>query len=78
MGSVPPAQSVATLSSQRLLDSIQDGQRLALSWRTALQAMVWSVTASRQYDLEVVQLVGGVTEVTGQESGARAGDPRDR
>lgn len=66
-----PAQSVAKLSSQWLLDTIQDGQRLALSWGTALQAMVWAVTAGRQYDLEVVQLVGGLSsvdaEVTGQE-----------
>jgi len=66
-----PSQTVAKLSSQWLLDSIQDGQRLALSWGTALQAMVWAVTAGRQYDLEVVQLVGGLSsvdaEVTGQE-----------
>ena len=62
---------MAKLSSQWLLDNIQDGQRLALSWGTALQAMVWAVTASRQYDLEVVQLVGGLSSVdagvTGQE-----------
>ncbi|GAS93973.1 uncharacterized protein RMCC_0939 [Mycolicibacterium canariasense] len=66
-----PAQTVSKLSSQWLLDNIQDGQRLALSWGTALQAMVWSVTASRQYDVEVVQLVGGLSAVdagvTGQE-----------
>jgi DNA-binding transcriptional regulator LsrR (DeoR family) len=66
-----PGQTVAKLSSQWLLDNIQDGQRLALSWGTALQAMVWAVTASRQYDLEVVQLVGGLSSVdagvTGQE-----------
>jgi DNA-binding transcriptional regulator LsrR (DeoR family) len=66
-----PAQAVAKLSSQWLLDNIQDGQRLALSWGTALQAMVWSITASQQYDVEVVQLVGGLSsvdaEVTGQE-----------
>ena len=55
-----PAQAVAKLSSRWLLDNVQDGQRLALSWGTALQAMVWSVTASRRYDLEVVQLVGAV------------------
>ncbi|CDO05648.1 sugar-binding transcriptional regulator [Mycolicibacterium cosmeticum] len=66
-----PAQTVSKLSSQWLLDNIQDGQRLALSWGTALQAMVWAVTASRQYDVEVVQLVGGLSAVdagvTGQE-----------
>ena len=66
-----PAQSVAKLSSQWLLDNVQEGQRLALSWGTALQAMVWDVTASQHYDVEVVQLVGGLSsvraEVTGQE-----------
>lgn len=66
-----PSQSVAKLSSQWLLDSVQEGQRVALSWGTALQAMVWDVTASRRYDVEVVQLVGGLSsvkaEVTGQE-----------
>jgi DNA-binding transcriptional regulator LsrR (DeoR family) len=66
-----PAQSVAKLSSRWLLDTVQGGQRLALSWGTALQAMVWAVTATRRYDVEVVQLVGGLSsvdaEVTGQE-----------
>ncbi len=66
-----PSQTVAKLSSQWLLDSIQDGQRLALSWGTALQARVWALSAGRQYDLEVMQLVGGLSsvdaEVTGQE-----------
>ena len=36
-----------------------------------MQAMVWAVTATRRYDVEVVQLVGGLSsvdaEVTGQE-----------
>jgi len=66
-----PAESVAKLSSRWLLDTVQEGQRLALSWGTALQAMVWAVTATRRYDVEVVQLVGGLSsvdaEVTGQE-----------
>ncbi len=66
-----PAQSVAKLSSRWLLDTVEEGQRLALSWGTALQAMVWAVTATRRYDVEVVQLVGGLSsvdaEVTGQE-----------
>lgn len=66
-----PAHSVAKLSSQWLLDTVNEGQRLALSWGTALQAMVWEITATRHYDVEVVQLVGGLSsvdaEVTGQE-----------
>lgn len=66
-----PTSSVAKLSSQWLLDNVNEGQRLALSWGTALQAMVWNTTATRQYEVEVVQLVGGLSsvnaEVTGQE-----------
>jgi len=66
-----PTHSVSKLSSQWLLDNVNEGQRLALSWGTALQAMVWEITASRRYDVEVVQLVGGLSsvdaEVTGQE-----------
>lgn len=66
-----PADAVAKLSSQWLLDNLNEGQRLALSWGTALQAMVWETTAARRYDVEVVQLVGGLSsvnhEVTGQE-----------
>jgi DNA-binding transcriptional regulator LsrR (DeoR family) len=66
-----PTESVAKLSSRWLLDTVHEGQRLALSWGTALQAMVWAVTATRRYDVEVVQLVGGLSsvdaEVTGQE-----------
>lgn len=66
-----PAASMAKLSSQWLLDNINEGQRLALSWGTALQAMVWETTATRRYEVEIVQLVGGLssvkTEVTGQE-----------
>jgi DNA-binding transcriptional regulator LsrR (DeoR family) len=66
-----PASSVAKLSSRWLLDNVNEGQRLALSWGTALQAMVWETTATRRYEVEVVQLVGGLSsvnaEVTGQE-----------
>lgn len=66
-----PAGSVAKLSSQWLLDNVNEGQRIALSWGTALQSMVWETTATRRYEVEVVQLVGGLSsvnaEVTGQE-----------
>ncbi|WP_067473793.1 sugar-binding transcriptional regulator [Nocardia amamiensis] len=66
-----PNDAVAKLSSQWLLDNLNEGERLAVSWGTALQAMVWETTATRRYDVEVVQLVGGLSsvnnEVTGQE-----------
>lgn len=68
---VPALQQVAELASRWLLDFLSDGQRVALSWGTALQAMVWSVTARHPYHVDVVQLVGGLSaiksQVTGQE-----------
>jgi DNA-binding transcriptional regulator LsrR (DeoR family) len=68
---VPALQQVAELASRWLLDFLSDGQRLALSWGSSLQAMVWSTTARHPYHVDVVQLVGGLSavksQVTGQE-----------
>lgn len=68
---IPPLQQVAELASRWLLDFLFDGQRLALSWGSSLQAMVWSTTARHPYHVDVVQLVGGLSavksQVTGQE-----------
>lgn len=68
---VPSLQQVAELASRWLLDFLTDGQRVALSWGSTLQAMVWSVTARHRYHVDVVQLVGGLSVVkslvTGQE-----------
>ena len=71
MPGVPALQQVAELSSRWLLDFLSDGQRVALSWGSTLQAMVSSVTAQHRYHVDVVQLVGGLSSVkslvTGQE-----------
>jgi DNA-binding transcriptional regulator LsrR (DeoR family) len=68
---VQALQQVAELASRWLLEILSDGQRVALSWGSSLQAMVWSTTASRPYRVDVVQLVGGLSpvksQVTGQE-----------
>lgn len=66
---VPPQQSVAELASRWLLDFLTDGQRLALSWGSALQAMVRSTTARHAYRVDVVQLVGGLSAVNSQVTG---------
>jgi len=59
------------LGASWLVDKLRDGQRIALSWGTSLQHLVWSVTADRSVDVEVLQLVGGLSPVstapTGQE-----------
>ena len=64
-----PSHGVAKLASMWLLDAAKERQRIALSWGTALQAMVWETTASRHYDVEVVQLVGGLSPVDASVSG---------
>lgn len=62
---------VGMLGARWLLDYLRDGQTLALSWGTALQRLVWSVTSDRGREVEIVQLVGGLSPVatasTGQE-----------
>ncbi|MGU3432634.1 sugar-binding transcriptional regulator [Actinomycetes bacterium M1A6_2h] len=66
-----PGHAVAALASRFLLANIRDGQSLALSWGTALQAMVRDVTPRQQHNIEVVPLVGGLSSLdaalTGQE-----------
>lgn len=66
-----PLDKVGMLGARWLLDCLRDGQTLALSWGTALQRLVWSVTSDRSRQVEIVQLVGGLSPVasasTGQE-----------
>lgn len=66
-----PLDKVGVLGATWLLDSLRDGQTLALSWGTALQRLVWAVTSERGRQVEIVQLVGGLSPVpaatTGQE-----------
>lgn len=67
----PPLAKTGQLGAAWLLDSLRDGQTLALSWGTALQHLVWATTTDRPRHVEVVQLVGGLSPVsaatTGQE-----------
>jgi len=69
-GQLPPAK-VGQLGAAWLLDTIRDGQTVALSWGTALQQLVWATTTDRPRQVELVQLVGGLSPVaqatTGQE-----------
>jgi DNA-binding transcriptional regulator LsrR (DeoR family) len=65
------ARRAGELGAAWLVDKLRDGQKIALSWGTSLQNLVWSVTADRSVDVEVLQLVGGLSPVstapTGQE-----------
>ena len=62
---------VGRLAVRWLEETLQDGQVVALSWGQALEAMVRAVDGLSRRDLEVVQLVGGLSSLnsaaTGQE-----------
>jgi DNA-binding transcriptional regulator LsrR (DeoR family) len=62
---------VGRLAAGWLDEKLRDGQVVALSWGHTLQAMVRAVDGLSRRDVEVVQLVGGLSAlasaVTGQE-----------
>ena len=62
---------IGQLGSVWLLDALRDGHTVGLSWGTALQQLVWATTTDRPRQVELVQLVGGLSPVaqatTGQE-----------
>jgi DNA-binding transcriptional regulator LsrR (DeoR family) len=62
---------VGRLAVRWLEETLRDGQVVALSWGQTLQAMVRAVDGLSRRDVEVVQLVGGLSAldsaVTGQE-----------
>jgi DNA-binding transcriptional regulator LsrR (DeoR family) len=62
---------VGRLAVRWLEETLRDGQVVALSWGQALEAMVRAVDGLSRRDVEVVQLVGGLSSLnsaaTGQE-----------
>ncbi len=66
-----PERRAGELGASWLIDKLRDGQKISLSWGTSLQNLVWSVTADHSVDVEILQLVGGLSPVssapTGQE-----------
>src|SRR5215212_4624571 len=62
---------VGRLAVRWLDETLRDGQVVALSWGQALEAMVDAVDGLSRRDVEVVQLVGGLSSLdsaaTGQE-----------
>lgn len=73
LGSEDPEalECVGRLAADWLTAELKPGQRVGLSWGTALQAMISAIDVDRHIDAEVVQLVGGLTgsasSVTGEE-----------
>ena len=68
---VRPLDRVGALTWQWLRNELKDGMTLALSWGRSLQAMVYAVGPEQPMNVNVVQLVGGLSsvdqEITGQE-----------
>jgi DNA-binding transcriptional regulator LsrR (DeoR family) len=68
-GQVDPLAGVGAQAAQVLLENLDDGTTVALSWGTSLQAMVWSTRTEREYGIELVQLVGGLSSISNEISG---------
>jgi DNA-binding transcriptional regulator LsrR (DeoR family) len=70
-GSASATEEVGVLAARWLGDTLSDGQVVALSWGSTLNALVRAVTPDQPRDVEIVQLVGGLSAVssnlTGQE-----------
>ncbi|GAA1203216.1 sugar-binding transcriptional regulator [Prauserella alba] len=64
-----PLQRVGDLGARWLLDTIQPGQRIGVSWGTGLQALVQSIPDEGGLDVEVLPLVGGLSAVDTAISG---------
>jgi DNA-binding transcriptional regulator LsrR (DeoR family) len=63
-------EQVGVQAAQLLLDRIKDSMTVALSWGHALQSMVYAATADHDYAVTLVQLVGGLSSVAHEISGA--------
>jgi DNA-binding transcriptional regulator LsrR (DeoR family) len=61
---------VGSQAAQLLRDEVKDAMTVALSWGWALQSMVYATTVNRDYAVNLVQLVGGLSSVTNEISGA--------
>ena len=65
----PAGRRAGELAARWLTEEIREGQTIALSWGTSLQQLVWSVVTDRTMDVEIVQLVGGLSEVSSSPTG---------
>lgn len=82
-GGTNPLTAVGAQAAQVLVENLHDHMTVALSWGRSLQAMVWATRTEREYDLDLVQLVGGLSSISNEISGqelvrelaARLGSP---
>ena len=61
---------VGLQAARLLLELIRDDMTVALSWGHALQAMVYAVDAQRDYHVKLTPLVGGLSSISNEISGA--------
>ncbi|KQS68979.1 hypothetical protein ASG41_06450 [Modestobacter sp. Leaf380] len=64
-----PQVEVGIQAGRHLVHELRDGMTVALSWGSALQAMVWQTSPDRDYAVHLVQLVGGQSAVENEVSG---------
>ena len=68
--SVRVEDQVGRQAARLLADLVADSMTVALSWGHALQAMVYATEVSRDYSLRLTQLVGGLSSISNEISGA--------
>jgi DNA-binding transcriptional regulator LsrR (DeoR family) len=69
-GALRLEEQVGAQAARLLLDNLKDSMTVALSWGTALQAMVHATVTDQQYhQLTLCQLVGGLSSVRNESSG---------
>ena len=64
---------VGALAARLLVERLQDGQTIGISWGTSLEALVGALHPPRAYSVDVVQLMGGLNWVSPALSGDRLG-----
>lgn len=67
---VKVADQVGAQAAGLLTDLVTDSMTVALSWGHALQAMVYATEVDRDFSLTLTQLVGGLSSITNEISGA--------
>jgi DNA-binding transcriptional regulator LsrR (DeoR family) len=68
--SVKVEDQVGLQAARLLTELVADDMTVALSWGHALQAMVYAVEVQRDYHLTLTQLVGGLSSISNEISGA--------
>lgn len=69
----PPLDHVAGLAADHLADQLTDRVSVGLSWGTSLAAMVERLNITSRYDVEVVQMLGGLSAVSRSLNGHELG-----